>query len=529
MDTVVINEAFKVSRSKTAKGQPIAFVDPNIPENAKTFEHKDILKKYGAKWSKSPQFKYTFPSHSTGFWFWYLGDTEDKWRNVFDRMIKPALQKIHELEGVGEDESKESLIADLDGLVEKIKTSDPVFDGEVVLSKDDKEKILSKLEDFKKTLTNIHNDEEFKETMKKLVAWKSAQGHEFSLINTILAVVQNPNAKIVKSKTNWSRYNRTINKGAKPIFLWKPASNYVKPYNKEEKSRIISSFLKSVGKARVSDLSVGEKERLAVKTSGKFMGGRFELYDAYDIADTTLIEGQEDLIAPALKNIDDIEWFEGDEMSDDVRPIYNALLKFTEEKGISVELVPAEQLKGAKGMSSNGKIQIIQNEGNDVGLTKTLAHEISHEILHQTYLKNKDPEMKKYFVGTSEGRGMVEQQAELTAWMVLAAFGFDLQTTSLNYVAMWGGRPDSMVKVFDYVAKTANYIISYIAKNGGQISEETVNVPTGVKHYTGADVAQMLGVTDDYQQELRKEREMSERKKPMMERYNKLVGGNKLI
>lgn len=526
MDTIVINEAFKVSRTDTAKGQPIAFIDPNLPENAKTFEHKDILKKYGAKWSKSPKFKYTFPAHSRGFWFWYIGDTQDKWNNVYKKMIEPALREIHQLEGVSEEESQESILAGLEGLIGKIKTSDPVFDGEVVLSKDDKEKILDKLEGFKKTLTNIHDDDEFKETIRKLVAWKSAQGHEFSLLNTILVLVQKPDAKIVKSKTTWAKYNRTINKDAKPIFLWKPASEYVKPYSSDEKKMIIGSFLKSVGKAKVSDLTAGEKERLAVMTSGKFMGGRFELYDAYDVSGTSLIEGQEDLIKPLLDGLEGdnaIKWFEGDEFSEEVKPVYSALMKFADEKGINVELVPPEQLRGARGRSSSGKIQIIQNEGNDVGLTKTLAHEISHEILHQTYLKNKDGEMKQYFVGTAEGRGMVEQQAELTAWMVLAAFGFDLQTTSLNYVALWGGRADSMVKVFDYVAKTANYMIDYIAKNGAQLSEETVDVPTGKKHYTGADVAQMLGVSGEYQQELRKEHEMNEHKKQMLEKFKKLI------
>lgn len=514
-----IDEAFKVSRSNDTRGNPIAFLDPNAPENAETFKHKDILKNYGAKWSKSPQFKNIFPPHSTGFWFWFIGATEDKWRTVYDKMIRPALEKVHQAEGASPEDSQAALVASLDAIIEKISTANPVYDTDAVLTPEVKEKIKSKLEDFKLTITNIKDDAEFKETMKKIIAFQSAQGHEFSFMNTILILIQRPDSKLVKSKSNWQNlYNRTINKGAIPIWIRKPAESAKRQYSKNEKDQITQKFLKTTGKQSVADLGVGEKERLNVALSGEVFRRVFELYDVYDIADTTLIEGRPDPAADALKKREEIPWFTGDEIDDRVRPIWDALMSFASEKGIGVELVGPEVLGGARGSSASGTIKILNNEGNDVGLTKTLAHELSHELLHQRYLKGRDKELEKYFVGTEIGRGLVEQQAELTAWMVLAAFNFDLKTTSFNYAALWGANDKNMIDVFDNVSGVANYLISEVAKRGVQLTEVDVDMPMGKKYYTPADVADILNVEDKFRQVVQQEKQQQ-----MMEKYNKLV------
>ena len=136
----------------------------------------------------------------------------------------------------------------------------------------------------------------------------------------------------------------------------------------------------------------------------------------------------------------------------------------------------------SKGVSTSGKIIILQNSGNDVGMTKTLAHELSHELLHQKYAKGKNKDLDQFFIGTEQGSGVVEQQAELTAWMVMASFGFDLQTTSINYVVLWGGDDKNMLEVFDAVSSVANYLIYEITNRGVKLTE--VEVPTGVKKYT---------------------------------------------
>lgn len=508
----MLNEAYKISKSNDLRGNPIAYIDPNAPENQNTFEYRNVFKNYGAEWSQSNKFKNIFPAHKTGFWFWYIGKTEDQWRNAFDKRIKPALEKVHSMQGVPSDESKESLLASLETVIDGVKKSN-ISTEEISDVTVDKKKILNKLEEFKMRIINMKDDEEFKATLKKILEFRSAQGHQFSLANTFLVFIQNPKATLVKSRSNWLRYNRNIVEKPSPIYLWKPGKMGLIPYSKEVRDEIINSFLKSVGKRDVSQLTPQESERLAPKLAGRFNGRDFDLYDAYDITDTVLMEGKEDLIEPSLLKLDTYT----DKQDDKVKPIYDALYEFATSESIQITTLSPEELRGARGLSAGGKIKIINNDGTNVGLTKTLAHEISHEMLHQNYLKDRNQDMRDYFVGEPEGRAVVEQQAELCAWMVLAAFGFDLKTTSFNYIAMWGGNPDNMIKVFDNVSKTANRLISEIMKKGIDLTEDV----TGKKQYTPMDVASLLGVESQYKQVLANNGGVEN---SLIENFNRLIG-----
>ena len=511
----MLNEAYKISKSNDLRGSPIAYIATNAPENQNTFEYRNVFKNYGAEWSQSNKFKNIFPAHKTGFWFWYIGKSEEQWRNAFEKRIKPALEKVHSMQGVPGDESKESLLASLQTVIDGVKNSN-ISSEEISDVTVDKKKILNKLEEFKLRIINMKDDEEFKATMKKILDFRSAQGHQFSLANTFLVFIQNPDATLVKSRSNWLKYNRNIVERPAPIFLWKPGKMGLIPYSKEVKDGIINAFLKSVGKNDVSQLTPQESERLAPKLSGRFNGRDFELYDAYDITDTVLMEGKEDLIAPSLAG-KDIEWADLDIQDEKVKPIYNALYEFATSEHINITTLSADELGGAHGSSAGGNIELINNDGTNVGLTKTLAHEISHEMLHQNYLKDRNQEMRDYFVGQSEGRGVVEQQAELCAWMVLAAFGFDLKTTSFNYIALWGGNPDNMIKVFDNVSKTANRLISEIMKKGIELTEDVI----GKKQYTPMDVASILGVESQYKQVLANNGSIDN---SLIENFKRLIG-----
>ena len=101
----------------------------------------------------------------------------------------------------------------------------------------------------------------------------------------------------------------------------------------------------------------------------------------------------------------------------------------------------------------------------------------------------------------------------------MASFGFDLQTTSINYVVLWGGNDKNMIDVFETVSSVANNMIYQITTYGAKLTETEVNIPTGVKKYTPMDVAKMLGVEQKFQQVLKTE----EPKNQMIERYNKLI------
>lgn len=483
MGKKVLNEAFVLSKKLDNRGNNIAYIDPNKPENKETFKYKDVFKRHGAKWGD-------------GYWFWYIGKTGDQWRNVYSKMIEPALKDVHKLEGASEEESTASLVASLDAVINEVKSAETSETGEGEFKPIEKTELVGRLDKFKEMLVNLDNDEEFKKTMQTLTALKNAQGHQYSFMNTILVWIQNPKATIFKSEINWNKYNRNIINKDERMMIRSPSRNAMRPYSPQDKERITTEFLKSVGKMSVDQLGVGEKERLSIKLRGSFSGNNFDFTPVYDISNTSQIEGKEDLVSDLQKK-KDIKWFEEDMISEEVKPIYTSLLEFAKENGITVDLV--DDMNGARGMSKNGSIDLLKNEGNNVGVTKTLAHEITHEILHQRYLKDNNPKFKEYFIGTSDGRGLVEQQAEISAWLIMASYGFDLKTTSLNYAAVWGADKNQMIKVFDMVSGVVNMLLDYINSRINGLTEGDGGI-TPAKHITASDVANFLGVKPEFDQ-----------------------------
>lgn len=455
------------SKLKTDSGEyPIVYITGDV------FPYKEILKSKNAKWNNPNK-----------FWFWFLGKNEQE---TIERLVKPALAQIKQAQ---------NLPLDIDEIIKNITENNPSNNPELKLTKQEEEDIKAKLADFKEMLVNIEDDEQFKETMASIIAFKGAQGYDFTFGNTILILIQNPKATIVNSKKNWlEKYNRTVNENAKPLMVWAPQGNKGKN-SKEKQEEIKQEYLISVGKKSYDELTPNEKIRLDKLLRGKIITSRFKFAPVYDVSDTTQIEGTEDYIEKAKAAKKDIKWYEENLLSDEVRPIYQALMDFCEDKGITTQLI--DDLDGARGSSGSGIIQLLRNEGNDVGLTKTLAHEITHELLHQKYLSNKGDETSKFYVGRGISHQTVEQQAELSAWMFMYAFGFNLKTTSLNYTIMWGGNKENMVRVFDTVSGVVNYLIDYVNKRLTTLDESQGN-PSHGDHVTPDEIARLLGVEKDY-------------------------------
>ena len=88
---------------------------------------------------------------------------------------------------------------------------------------------------------------------------------------------------------------------------------------------------------------------------------------------------------------------------------------------------------------------------------------------------------------------MIEQQAEISAWIVMRNFGYDMQTAK-NYVACWGGDDKTAAYAFDTVAKVATRIIKGMNENMATVNE---SIGTGGQ-ITGLDIAKMVGMEDTY-------------------------------
>ena len=128
--------------------------------------------------------------------------------------------------------------------------------------------------------------------------------------------------------------------------------------------------------------------------------------------------------------------------TDRILHLENFLITFAAAEGITVDRgdLPGE----AQGMSSGGKITLIEHAG-----TKTLIHEIAHELLH-----------KHSFIN----RKTKELEAEAVAFVVGSHFGLeDLQ--SPNYLALWCADGEKILERQDRIRQAASKIIRSVEES----------------------------------------------------------------
>lgn len=436
----LLTEIFNIKngrfRKKDGTEVPIAYIDPTSSET--TYPYKDEIKKYGAVWLNSLK-----------TWGWFTNGNED----VYQTKIKPCLEYLTSVEQNPDNESRD-VVAMIDKLINEIDNGNVVSGSEAFNVED----VKRRLETFKRELMNVMSNEEFKAKMLPIIKFRQAQGHQFSLLNAILILIQDRKATLVKSKSNWAKMNRMVKLGAKAIALWVPIGGT--PLSQGQKNAIKDRFLASRNVESVKDLNPGDKEELRVQLKPRGTG--FKLVPSFfDVRFTEQMEGKEDLVG---NRTNDLPWFDDKgEVTEETTQYCDAIIEIIQERGIKVSFV--DDLGGARGVSKSGAIDVLKDAPKNSGLFNTLVHEYAHELLHQKYIKAKDTNPTgygQYFIGTSQGRSVVEQQAELTAWIVLRNFGFDMET-NINYVGMWGMDEKAAPLVFDTVAKVATAIIADIS------------------------------------------------------------------
>ena len=487
----IISEAYewKLEKKVNKQGEPyyIAAIDPTLSTDD-TFAVKDKIKEFGGRWDNVGR-----------RWYFILSSNPENRKTQIERFVKPCIEylKTVEKQPNGNDAEAElrKLLAQIDEVVASIDRNPTVsVEDDGTSAKDMKEKLLA----FKKELIESFKNNTFREKMGPIIKFRQAQGAGYSLLNSMLIIMQKPDAKMVKSEGNWKKANKTVKPGAKKIWLWVPIGTRV--HTPEEAKQIETEFLKKMSKlygrelTSKNELNVGDREKLEKKLK-EVIATAFELMPRfYDISDVTQMDGKEDLVG-SPEGFDDIEWFD-DTTPEDEKSIqlFNAIISTIKELGIVVRFVA--DLGGARGVSKGGTIEVLENAPKNVGTISTLVHELSHELLHQTYLKDRGGEKEdfgSYFVGREYGKQLVEQQAEVSAWIVMRNFGYDMNTAK-NYVACWGGDDKTAAYAFDTVAKVAQRIIRGMSENMA-----TVNEGFGQSApITGYDIAKLVGMEDVY-------------------------------
>lgn len=254
---------------------------------------------------------------------------------------------------------------------------------------------FSKLESGLQQLLSSSNWQNYLKTQSRF--------HYYSFNNTVLILMQLPNATRVAGFNTWKQLHRSVNKGEKAISILAPLK-----YKQE-----------------LEDPKTGE-------TLQRFGIRGFRKVAVFDISQTT----GEDLPQVPVSPL------HGDDSG-----LFEQLKLFSEHRGWSVTVEP---LGDANGVCCFGTQNIlIDSKLSSRHRAKTLAHEIAHSLLH-------DP--SQY----NEHRGDMELEAESVAFIVLDHFGLDSADYSFGYVASWQTDKDAVAqlqKVGQCIQGAAKHII----------------------------------------------------------------------
>ncbi len=219
----------------------------------------------------------------------------------------------------------------------------------------------------------------------------------YSVNNSILIMMQRPDASLCQSFTGWKEMGRYVKKGEKGISILAPA-----PYKIEREQTRLDDKGKPVLDA--DGEPVTEKVEVTIRA--------FKVVKTFDVSQT---DGKE---LPSIGPDELVGSIEG----------YPKLLQALQE--ISPVPVTFEQIDGeAKGFYHQEDKRIaIQDGMSEVQTIKTLLHEMAHQKLHD-----------KDAVGIVDelSRNGKEVQAESVAYVVCQHYGIDTSDYSFSYVAGW--------------------------------------------------------------------------------------------
>jgi hypothetical protein len=324
--------------------------------------------------------------------------------------------------------------------------------------------IIANAEEFKKKLAQGIGSEATMQALAELTRFRNEmskhRGHQLSFLNTILIFMQKRNSTDVRSKGEWREMGYTPKPDATPIVLAMPAG--FKKLFGAQYDEVVRRFLEKEGVAAISELTPSQRRRLDRETKYPDPHAGFKEYIAYDISDLIKGEGAEEFPENNFK------WYDADsDETEKEKILIDACIKFGKSIGVkSYEFIDKEQLGTSRGYASSaGDVRIVDDKRNH-GLLSTVIHETAHQIMHWEVVSTTNPALKKFYRGGSALRGtnIVEQEAELCAWIVLSGFGYNDQQEHFNYLANWGMNLENCSNVFDSIMKISDFMYEGIMK-----------------------------------------------------------------
>ena len=445
-----------------------------------TINYKEEMKKFGARWINSLR-----------TWGWWGSQDPEKNKSIIETMVKPAVEFLLSKEQNPGNDSGRNVISIIDKILKQLSTenteAEELASTNVYMSK---KEITERVYSFKQKLVSTLNSEDFKKLLMPIIKARKAQGYRYSLSNTILIWCQDPQATMVKNKTDWLKANRRVKADAPAIGLFIKTGGNKLFKGRAERARAKEQWLIRNHFNSEEELTVGDQERLRHyldSTDDSMMSFKLGFY-FYDVRFTEQIEGTEDVVGGKA----DVPWFNdsGNETMA-VKEKIECVLEVIKDSNVKVSSV--QSLGGALGVSKSGSIEVLDNAKLNSNFLMTIVHEFAHELLHQKYLHDNNPEYGQFYFGRPEGKGFVEQQAELTAWIVCNFYGYDIQE-AINYAAIWGMNEKNAVHAFDTVAKVADFIINKTNEKIKTRRDTMVENKQRINevNFTGRDIAAMV-------------------------------------
>ena len=521
----MFNYVPRVTRDKKGNPLKVFAVEGNNVDS--TMSYKDELKKqFGAVWIGSLK-----------TWGWFTPDDPTKRQTLINNRIKPAITFLREKEI----EHNPMLIDDaIKQVMDALDSSDSQEETDAQMNVFmSQEEIEEKLQQYKEELVNAVSSEDFKKLFEPVIRAMHNNGYEFSLHNSLLMTLQDPKATIVKNASDWGQrpFYRAVLPGSPAIGLLVPVGGKALYNGHAAKEREKRRWLTANGYRSEAEVRGGDIEVLRKHLEEKYDHTGYELkYYFYDIRFTRVIPGMEneahvfDSSPSGGKPKDDIAWYnDSGKETAAVKEKIDASLQVVKDSGVDVSSKP--NLRGALGVSKGGKIEVLDKAKMNSNYLLTILHEFAHELLHQTYLRDKNnPEFAQFYFGRPEGKNLVEQQAELTGWIVCRFYGYNIKE-SINYAGIWGMRDAKQaVYAFDTVAKVSNFLIDRINRKikenkleGAMLGIEESKGGINEVQYTGADIARMVGAEDVYNQGLQQIEQEEQMKVEAMNKFKNMV------
>ena len=255
--------------------------------------------------------------------------------------------------------------------------------------------------------------------------------HKYSLGNTILIMIQKPNASHVASMKAWNKVGRRIKAGSTGIAIYVPIFNDT---NKDRKK---------------PEIDLTDLDALAKAAANQGPPLTYKVGYVYDVSDT---HGADIPETP--------QWW----TSDDDNEKAMKMVFFAEQavKANGIKLTDVASQGGERGYSANGIINIPKTL-KGTGKLSTLIHEFAHELLHWP--------SSKFYIGdeAKTDKALLELQAESISYVVLRHYEMG-ELSTLNhatYLAGWGKGGDStagekLKKELELVTRVGQYIINAI-------------------------------------------------------------------